>query len=435
MQIAYLAAGAAGMVCGSCLRDNSIARTLIDQGHDVVLLPLYTPLRTDRPDASENSPIFYGGINVYLKQRFPFFRALPNFLCNWLDSRFILKQVSRLSASVDPKQLGQLTVSVLEGKHGAQKAELEKLAQYLEDLSPAIIHLPNLPFIGIADELKRILNVPIVCTLSGEDIFLDQLPEPYRTRCFDIIQKQSTNIDAFVATSDYYAKHATHHFNLPAHRVHAVPLGITTEDFHHASSRETNPTDTPFTIGYLARICPEKGLANLADALIELRRQDRDCHVVVAGYLPEIEHHYFDGIKEKLSAAGVADRFTYLGEVTHQEKIEFLSSLDALSVPTEYPEAKGLYILEAMASSVPVVQPAHGSFPEIIEATGGGILYDPTSQDGNPLAIAISKLMDDPQLSRRLGSSGRAAVRQSFNENIMANKTWEIYETLCGRNA
>jgi glycosyltransferase involved in cell wall biosynthesis len=431
MRIAYLAAGAAGMLCGSCLRDNRVASTLRKQGHDVLLLPLYTPLRTDENDASADAPIFYGGVNVYLQQRSAIFRAIPRFLCKWLDSRFILNRVSRFSGSVDPKQLGELTVSVLEGRHGPQRVELKKLIDYLKTLSPSIIHLPNLPFIGIADELKRTLKVPIVCTLSGEDIFLDQLAEPYRQRCFDQIQDQCANIDAFVAVSDYYAKHAAKHFSLPVERVHVVPMGITVDDFHDAIEHKTAKANTPFTIGYLARICPEKGLANLADALIELRKSQRDCQVIAAGYISQSERPYLEAIKEKLRTAGVSEHFRYLGEVTLRQKSDFLRSLNALSVPTDYPEAKGLYVLEAMASGVPVVQPSHGSFPELINATGGGILYDPASQDANPLANAIVSLMDDPQLCRTLAADGRAAVRASFNEDIMATKTWEIYELLC----
>jgi len=431
MRIAYLAAGAAGMLCGSCLRDNRVASTLRKQGRDVVLLPLYTPLRTDEPNASADAPIFYGGINVYLEQQSALFRAIPRVFRRWLDSRFMLNRVSRWSGSVDPKQLGELTASVLEGKHGPQRVELERLVEHLRAISPSIIHLPNLPFIGIADELKRCLNVPIVCTLSGEDIFLDQLTEPCKTRCFDLIQRHSTNIDAFVAVSNYYATHAVKHFNLPAERVHVVPMGITVDDFHEASSQQTIETSVPFTIGCLARICPEKGLANLADALIALRNSGRECKVIAAGYLSQSERPYLETIQEKLAAADVGEHFNYLGELTLQEKSNFLRSLNAFSVPTDYPEAKGLYLLEAMASGVPVVQPSHGSFPELINATGGGILYDPASPDANPLANAIASLMDDPQLCRTLAADGRAAVRASFNEDIMANKTWEIYELLC----
>lgn len=434
MRIAYLASGAGGMICGSCLRDNRIVTTLRQAGRDVVLLPLYTPLRTERPAAGADAPIFYGGVNVYLQQRSPLFRAIPRILRGWLDSRFVLKQAMRWSGSVDPKKLGELTISVLEGTHGVQKTELDKLARYLKAMSPSIIHLPNLPFVGVAEELKRILDVPIVCTLSGEDIFLDQLIEPYRSHCFKIIREQSTNIDAFVAVSDYYAKHAAKHFSLDASRVHVVPLGITVDDFQNATPTQTptkTPTQTPFTIGYLARVCPEKGLANLADALVELRRCGRDCQVRAAGYLSQADRPYLNAILSKLQTAGLADRFAYVGEVTREQKSDFLRSLHALSVPTNYVEAKGLYILEAMAAGVPVVQPAHGSFPELIAATGGGILYDPASRGTNPLANAIAILMDDPQLCSKLGADGRTAVRESFNDRIMADRTWAIYETLC----
>jgi len=420
------------MLCGSCLRDHRLTATLKAQGHDITLLQLYTPLRTDEQNAQceATTHIFYGGINVFLQQRFAVFRMIPRVFRTWLDSKLVLKKAAQWSGSVNPKSLAELTVSVLEGTHGAQASELARLIDYLHNLSPSVIHLPNLLFIGIAEEIKRAIGVPIVCTLSGEDIFLDQLVEPHRARCFDLIRKQAPHVDAFVAVSKYYAQHAAQHFNLPASRTHVVPLGIPVEEFDSAV-----PTGDSFTIGYLGRVCPEKGLANLVDALVDLRRAGRNCRVCAAGYLSADDRPYLESIRQKLQAEGVADRFTYLGEVTRKQKCDFLRSLNALSVPTHYAEAKGLYILEAMASAVPVIQPDHGSFPELIAATGGGILYDPHSQsDHNPLSAAISKLMDNSQLCRKLAQNGRTAVRRLFNDRVMADATWAVYETLCDGN-
>lgn len=423
LRIAYLASGAAGMYCGSCLRDNRLAATLIEQGRDVVLMPLYTPLRTDESDVS-TSPVHYGGLNVYLQQQSSLFRRMPKWLGRMLDAPRILNFLSRWSSSVDAKSLGPLTVSVLKGEHGSQQRELDKLTDALKAIGPDLIHLPTLPFIGVARKLKATLGVPVFCTLSGEDIFLDELPEPHRGESFKLIAEQAQHIDAFVSTSKYYAEHCVDHFGLPADRVHVVPMGIRVEDFKPARDR---PRDSRFTIGYLARICPEKGLADLCEAFVFLRRAGRNCRLRIAGYLAASQEEFLEGLRDYLHQPATRDHVEIVGEVSRQQKIDFYQSLDVLSVPSIYHEAKGLYVLEAMASGVPVVEPRHGSFPELVEATGGGVLYDPAL--GSPgLADALARLMDQPGERRRLGNEGRESVQRLHADKVMADATWKLYE-------
>lgn len=422
LRIAYLAAGAAGMYCGSCMRDNRLAAALRAAGRDITLIPLYTPLRTDENDVSE-SRVLYGGINVYLEQRFGVFRRLPRWLTRILDAPTLLRGLSRWSGAVEPDSLGALTVSVLKGEHGAQRIELKKLLEVLAALRPDVVHLPNLPFIGVAHEIQSALKATVFCTLSGEDIFLDGLPEPHRTRAFELIREQAGGIDAYVATSDYYADHAAAHFGLPRDRVHTVRMGLHVDDF----ADPLDPPDRPFTIGYLARICPEKGLANLCEAFVMLRRAGRDCRLRIAGYLARAQQPFLDGLHDYLRQPTTDGTVDFVGEVTREEKIMFLRSLNVLSVPTVYHEAKGLYVLEALACGVPVVQPRHGSFPELIEATGGGILYDPEGGI-DALAIAIAELMDDPAKRRDLALRGWKSVHALFTDKIMAEQTWALYE-------
>src|SRR5581483_4977767 len=103
-----------------------------------------------------------------------------------------------------------------------------------------------------------------------------------------------------------------------------------------------------------------------------------------------------------------------------------LDSIDVFSVPTAYPEWKGICVLEALARGVPVVQPAHGSFPELIQMTGGGVLVPP----GNPqaLASALAELLQDPSRCRELGTKGRAAVESTFTDDRMAANMLRVFE-------
>jgi len=422
LRIVYLAAGAAGMYCGSCIRDNRVAATLRAMGRDITLIPLYTPLRTDEHDVSERR-VLYGGINVYLEQKYALFRRLPGWLSRVLDAPTLLRGLSRWSGAVEPDSLGALTVSVLKGEHGAQRIELKKLLEVLATLRPDIVHLPNLPFIGVAHELRTELGATVFCTLSGEDIFLDELPDTHRTQAFKLIQEYAGGIDAYVATSDYYADHAAAHFGLPRDRVHKVRMGLHVDDF----AEPFDSPDRPFTIGYLARICPEKGLEKLCEAFVMLRRAGRDCRLRIAGYLARSQQPFLDGLRDYLRRPATNGAVDFVGEVTREEKKTFLRSLSVLSVPTVYHEAKGLYVLEAMACGVPVVQPRHGSFPELIEATGGGVLYDP-GDGGDALAIALAELMDDPARRRDLALRAWKSVHALFTDKIMAEQTWALYE-------
>ena len=409
------------MYCGSCLRDNRLAATLIAQGRDVSLVPLYTPIRTDEPDVSEGR-VYFGGVNVYLQQRFRLFRMLPNWATRVFDATSLLRWAGRFAGSTSPEQLGPLTVSMLKGENGAQRRELDRLIGGLREFAPDIVNLPNLMFVGIAGRLRSELGVRVLCTLSGEDIFLDPLPDPYRRDAYDLIRERAGDVDAFVAPTEYFSTFATERFNLPHDRVHVVPLGIAVDEVGPSACAP----DEPFTIGYLARICPEKGLENLVDAFIRLRKAGRRCRLRAAGYLGKRDRAYLDAVVAKLRRHQANDQFEFVGEVDRAGKFEFLRTLHLMSVPTVYHEAKGLYLLEAMACGVPVVQPEHGSFPELVRATGGGLLYDPAVADS--LADAIARLMDDSALRRDLAAKGRAAIYESFTDEVMADKMWALYE-------
>jgi len=406
------------MICGSCLRDNRIAATLIAQGKDVVLIPLYTPIRTDEV-AVPTKKVYFGGISVFLEQKSALFRHLPRAVTRVLDAPGLIRRVSKWAGKTDAADLGALTVSMLKGENGPQRRELDELIDGLRSIKPDIIHLPDLMFVGVAGALKAAFGVPILCTLSGEDIFLDQLSEPYKSQCFDLIREHAGNLDGYVAVTHYFAEHSAAHFSLPRDRIHVVPMGVRVGDFQRAS-----PPDSPFTIGYLARICPEKGLHQLCEAFTLLRKQRRNCRLRVAGYLGARDQTYFDDIDRQMKRDHPVDCFDLVGEVDLKGKVDFLQSLHVLSVPTMYREAKGFYVLEVMACGVPVVQPRHGSFPELVEATGGGLLYDPTGPQA--LATAIAKLMDDESLRNRLGENGYRAVREKFTDDLMAERTWAL---------
>lgn len=433
MKIAYLAAGAAGMYCGSCLHDNTLAAALQSAGHEVALLPLYTPLRTDEPDVSLDR-IFYGAINVYLQQKSALFRHTPRFLDCLLDRPSLLGQVGKLASSTDAHDLGALTLSVLRGEDGKQAKELDRLLAWLEGFEPDIVQLTNALLAGLAEPIRRRLGVPVVCGLTGEDLFLSELPDRWRGEVEAELRAHAAAIDGFIATSDYYAGTMRELLAVDGERIHTVHLGIRLDGFPAADDGDgagaTADGDDGFLVGFLARQCPEKGLDLLIDAFVELSEgwpAERPApRLAVAGYTSRRDRDWVAALHRRVEDTGLADRAALGGEVDRDEKIAFLSRLDALALPTVYREPKGLPALEAMACGVPCVLPRHGAFPELVEHTGGGILIEPGSSGA--LAAALRELADRPGSARELGRRGHRAVHDRFHTGAMAAATHTVYE-------
>ncbi len=420
MRIAYIAAGAADMICGTCLHDNALAGALLRQGHDVSLIPTYTPLKTDGADVSIDR-VFFGALNVYLQQKMGAFRHTPAAFDRLLDSPGLIRRVAKLGASTDPTELGDLTWSVLKGEEGFQAKELARLVAWLrDDFRPEIVHLTNSMFVGFARSLKREVGAPVVCSLQGEDLFLGQLREPWKTRALEALRERARDVDAFLSHSEWYAGEMAELMAVDRSRIHVVPLGISLAGFD--GPVEKHPADGPVTIGYLARICPEKGLHLLVEAVRLLEADPAykgRVRLRAAGWLGARDRAYFEDL------AGAVD---YAGEVDREGKDRFLRSLDILSVPTTYREPKGLFVLEALAHGVPVVQPRHGAFPEMLAATGGGLLVEPGSPED--LARGLARLIDDPALRADLGRRGREAVQRRFTAEAEAEQVLPVYNRL-----
>ncbi|MEE3372474.1 MAG: glycosyltransferase family 4 protein [Planctomycetota bacterium] len=427
MKINYLTAGAGGMYCGSCLHDNTLARALHRLGVDVQLIPTYTPIRTDEEDATIDR-VFLGGLNVYLQQKLFLFRYLPGFLDRWLDRPGLIRWMTSRAMETSPRQLGALAVSMLQGSQGRQRKEVHRLCRWMQDQQkPDLLNFSNILIAGCVPSLKSALDVPVVVTLQGDDIFLENLVEPYRGRAQKLIRGLVEHIDGFLVHSDYYAGVMSEYLDIPRDRFHKIPLGVDTSDFQLAAETAAErPSSAPPTVGYLARIAEEKGLHVLVDAFLELRQRPglEDVRLRIAGWLGPGQRAYADAQFAKLRAAGATNVYDYAGEIDRREKIAFLRSLDLLSVPTTYREPKGLFVLEALAAGVPVVVPDHGAFPELLGQTGGGQLVAP-EQPGQ-LAGVLADLLENRQLRGELAAQGRQRVWEEMNADAMARKTLDV---------
>jgi glycosyltransferase involved in cell wall biosynthesis len=417
------------MYCGSCLRDNALAAELLARGHDVTLTPLYTPTRTDEQNVSRRR-VFFGGISVFLEQHSSLFRHTPGFVDRLWDSEWVIRMASKRQIKVDPRRLGKLTVSMLRGEQGFQRKEIDKLLAWLRT-EPGfdVINLPYALLLGLAEPLKRTLRAPVCCTLQGEDLFLNGLGEPYRQQSLDLIRAAAVHVDAFLPVSQYYSDYMPGYLGVPREKMRLVPLGISLDGY----LPRLHERSEVFTIGYLARIAPEKSLHLLAQAYGRLRQRPGigRSRLIVAGYLAPEHQKYLEEIRAGLRRDGLEGDFEYRGEVDRAQKIAFLHSVDVFSVPATYLEPKGIFLFEAMATGVPVVQPNHGAFPEVLHRTGGGILVEPDNPEA--LADGIFELWRDPERARRLGEAGARGVRDHYTVGHMADAVERVYGELAGR--
>jgi len=427
MRIVHLVAGAGSMYCGSCLHGNTLAAALRSLGEDVLLVPLYTPLRTDEPSQS-GSRLAFGGINVYLQQKSALFQHLPGFVGRWLDRPALLNRLTRLGGGTRPESLAPLLISMLEGRHGRQRKELDKLVDWLaRDVQPELIHLSNAMLAGLADELRRRLDVPVVCTLSGEDAFVERMPEPHRATARRLLGRRARELSALVAMTHAYADQMADYLDVPRGQIRVIRPGLNLGDFSAEEPSRPEEPGRPYTVGYLGRVCAEKGLHVLLEAV---RRLQRPARLRLAGYLDPGDRPYVEQLRARAAQLGLADRFEYLGELDRSAKIEFLRSIDVFCSPSLQAESKALPVLEAWAAGRPAVLPALGPFRELVADTGGGLLYEP--EDPASLAASIDRLMAEPGLAAECGRTARQAIHERYTARRMAEETAMLYREVVG---
>ena len=427
MKIAYLTAGAAGMFCGSCLHDNRLAAALLDLGEDVLLVPTYTPLRTDEPNVSQRR-IFLGGINVFLQQRSQWFQRAPPWLNRLMDHPALLGLLAYSNRHIDPASLGELTVSILRGEAGNQHREIEKLALWLrEQVQPDVVHLSNSMLLGTARSIAAHWSVPIVCTLSGEDLFVEKIVPPHYAVVRKLLREQADKVAAYVTMNHYYADFMADYLSIDRNLVHIIPPGLQLSGY---GKRPSKPRGSIPKIGFLGRFCPEKGLHLLVEACTQLAIRDDTgpFELHAAGTRDPGSNQYLRQLESDVAAGPLAGQFRLHHELSREQKIAFYQSLDLLCTPAIYPESKGLPLLESMACAVPVVAASHGAFPEMIARTEGGTLFEPGNAED--LAEKIACLLQDPQMATQIGQTGYRRVHAKYQAQAMAEQTRALYQTL-----
>lgn len=414
MKIVHLTPGTGNFHCGSCLRDNHLVKALRRMGHEVTMVPLYLPLVTDDEPASGAAAVQVGGINLYLRQKLGLLRFLPRGWFRFLDRPGVLRAAADRASMTSARELGEMTVETLRGPHGKQAEDWQQLVDWIgREGKPDLISLSNGLLNGLAPAIRESLGVPVVCSLQGEDSFLDTLPEPYKTRSWEAFRANNGSVARYLATSDYYRGVMKNRLGLADEQIVTVRNGM---DFAGYGPAERPPE--PPVIGYLARLCYGKGLQTLVEAFVRLAPRLPEVRLALAGTTTAADAGFIAAQKKTLARAGLTGRVTWQENLSFPEKVRHLQGLSVLSVPATYGEAFGLYVIEALACGVPVVEPEHAGLKEVVEATGGGVLCAP--DDPEALAGALEDLLRDEPRRLSLAARGKEAVLNEFTSDRMA---------------
>ena len=425
MKIAQLTPGSGdNFYCANCLRDAELVKELRRKGHDILMIPMYLPLQADKDEKVSNAPVFFGGINVYLQQKFPFFRKTPRWLDRLFDRPVLLKLAGKKSDMTSAKELGELTISMLQGKQGRQKKELDRLVEWLvqDENKPDIVCLSNALLSGLSEQIKEKLNVPVVCLLEDEDTFVDNLPGPFAEKAWKIISQRCKDIDAFISVSRHYANIFKKKAGIEDSRLFAVNPGIAIENYKSDERKKE-----PATIGFLSCMSEEKGLDILVDAFIILKQNEKlkGTKLCITGGQRRQDKEFIRKIRRKLTDSNLHDDVEFLTEFDQESRLNFLQRLTALSVPERRSPAYGLYVLEALASSVIPVQPRMGVFIEML-GSGGGVLHEPNTPEA--IAKELEKILSDSDYAKKLAGEGRKIATEKFNVEKSAEEMLNIYK-------
>ena len=403
------------------MRDNSLARHLIKQGHEVTILPAYLPHLLDEERAVQESPVFFGGINVYLQHKFPLFRKTPKWLDQIFNSHTLLLWVAGKRGMTAPRQLGEITLSTLRAKDGPLTKEVNKVVDWFKEHGkPDVLLLSTVLLAGIGRAVREELGIPVLSFLQGEDGFLDSLLPEFSKDAWELIGADARALDGCISPSRFFANLMGQRLEMAPDKILPLSNGIALDGYPAEWDEPREPT-----IGYFARICPEKGLDLLVDVFIQLKQSGEHTRLklAVAGTLPNENESFLEEQKRKITAAGLDQFVIFRPNLSREEKIKFLAQLTLFCVPARVPEAFGLYVIEAMAAGVSVVLPDHGAFPELLEKTGGGVAYSTTEPES--LLHSLGEQLRDLAGCSAMGKQGRVSVHEKFSNEGLARQLVE----------
>jgi glycosyltransferase involved in cell wall biosynthesis len=419
MKILFIVPGSGdSFYCGNCFRDNLQANALRNAGHDVVIMPLYLPFRY--PSFKAGTPLFFPATTFYASQMFFKKGGIPRWLSRLLESKAMLRVASAFSGTTSAAGLEGITLSMIHGIDAVFAEQVNPMLDWIEHHEkPDIIHLSTTLLIGVAKAVKQRVDIPVVCSLQDEEIWIDSLRGDYRNEAWQGIISNIMYVDRFVTTSEFYKKAIT--ARIPQITdVDVIYPGVDVS-MYSSDRYPANPV-----IGFFYRMNRENGLDILAEAFVILKKRGtvKNLKLKVAGGYTSADRRFLKEVKKTLRP--------YMNDVemssvySPEEHAGFYRQISVICVPVTFDEGVGLYLCEAFAAGRPAVEPATGSFPEI--AGEAGVVYEEPpfpprgGLRGAPLADALEKLLADKNLFGHCCEKALEMSRTRYNYKVMAEK-------------
>jgi len=401
--------------CGNCFRDNLYAQALRNAGQEVVIMPIYLPL-TDQSFRAD-TPLFFPATSYYVSQKLFGKGKMPRFFEKILDSPLALRLASSFSGTTTAKGMEQMTLSMIKGDDKNFSKQVERLIDWIVNHDrPDVIHLSSSLLIGIAKAIKNRINIPVVCSLQDEEIWIDNLESRYAQEAWAAIRDNVGYVDRFVASSEFYKSKALKKIH-EIGEITVIYPGINIEKYH-SPAYPKEPT-----IGFFYRMSHESGLDILAHAFVKLKIENVAFNLklkIGGGYSRE-NKRFIRRIRKILQP--YKNDVIWSEHYTLDEHVAFYKDISLICVPLRFNEAVGLYVCEAFAAGRPAVAPDAGSFGEIVG--DAGLLYAPN--DSEHLAEALKKILTDNDFYKKCKENALWLSCERYKDAITSEKLLKTY--------
>jgi len=283
--------------------------------------------------------------------------------------------------------------------------------------------------LGLAHTLKERLKIPVVCSLQDEDVWVDGMDEAFKEKTWNLLREKAKDVDQFISVSHYFTSFMKEKLGLQEDKITTLHLGVDPADYTYRNAAEKGKN-----IGFLSRLCEENGLDILVDAFILLKKMpgNEESKLLLTGGSTGDDTHFIADQKRKIHQADLTDQVLFIHDFSAEKRNAFLEQVTLMSVPVKHGEAFGIYLTEAMAAGIPIVQPALGAFPEIVSGSGGGVIYP----DNTPQALAetLHALLADKEKLRSLSAHARQSIEKTFNIHALSKEMASIYQQAINNN-
>ena len=416
MKILFIIPGAGdSFYCGNCFRDNLQASAMRKAGHDVIIMSLYLPLT--HPSFQADTPLFFPATTYYTAQKFFGKRKMPKWFERFTGSKAMLNLASSMSGTTSAKGMEKMTLSMITGNDPAFMEQVNRLIDWIKNgEKPDIINLSSTLLLGVAKAIKEQLPIPIVCSLQDEEVWVDSLDKKHADIAWNSIAENSRYIDQFVTTSNYYRQIAQQ--RMPQ-------IGDIEVIYPGVDRTKYASTDYPKhpTIGFFYRMNSLNGLDILAEAFALLKKRNSipGLKLKISGGYTGKDKRFLRKVKEIL--APCREDVELCNSYALEDHTAFYSSISAICVPLTFNEGVGLYICEAFAAGRPAVEPATGSFPEIVGEAG--VLYQPNNSEA--LADALEELLSDEVRYKQAAEKALKLSAARYDDGVLAERLEKFY--------